>query len=379
MVEAFLASGRHVCFLTATPRNKSAWDVYYQIKLFHQQDKTDLPIDPPDLREYFKLIEKGERKLRDVLSNVLIRRTRHHILRWYGYDSETHQPVDPAKFDDYLDGKRKAYVIVAGRHQFFPKRELETIEYSIEETYQGLYQKLRGYIGRAGAAAASANGKLPDELTYARYGLWRYVKKEKQKNEPYASLGRAGRNLRGLMRILMFKRFESSVYAFQETIRRMITMHERFLDALKEGVVPAGEGAQAILYEPSAAEEQDIVDALRQVSGRYALEDFDADKLKKHIEHDLQLLRKTLALVEPITPDKDAKLQKLKRVLKQIPLKEGKRLIFTQYADTADYLYKNLNPGGKADDIDVIYSGDKSKARIVGRFAPKANPEYQLS
>ena len=28
------------------------------------------------------------------------------------------------------------------------------------------------------------------------------------------------------------------------------------------------------------------------------------------------------------------------------------------------------------DDIDVIFSGDKSKARVVGRFAPKANPEY---
>jgi hypothetical protein len=28
-------------------------------------------------------------------------------------------------------------------------------------------------------------------------------------------------------------------------------------------------------------------------------------------------------------------------------------------------------------DIDVIYSGDKSKARAVGRFAPKANPEYK--
>ena len=60
------------------------------------------------------------------------------------------------------------------------------------------------------------------------------------------------------------------------------------------------------------------------------------------------------------------------------PLKDGKRLIFTQYADTARYLFENLNPGGKRDDIEVIYSGDKSKARVVGRFAPKANPEYEF-
>lgn len=378
VVEAFLASGRPVCFLTATPRNKSAWDVYHQIKLFHQQDKTDLPIDPPNLREYFKLIDKGQRRLRELLSHVLIRRTRNHILKFHGFDSETNEKVDPAKFGDYLEGKRKAYVIVAGKHQFFPKRQLDTVEYSIEETYQGLYQKLRGYLGRAATGTLTPTDKLPEELTYARYGLWHYVKKDKQKKEPYASLQRAGRNLRGLMRILMFKRFESSVYAFQETIKRMITMHERFGEALDDDVVPAGEEAQAILYEPSASEEEDIVEALKEVSGRYVLADFDAELLKRHIQHDLKLLRKVLTMVEQITPDKDAKLQKLKQVLKAKPLSDGKRLVFTQYADTAWYLHENLNPGKKRDDIDVIYSGDKSKVRIVGRFAPKANPEYRL-
>jgi len=59
VVQAFLVTGKHCCFLTATPRNQSAWDVYYQIKLFHQDDKTDLPVDPPVLRDYFRLIEKG--------------------------------------------------------------------------------------------------------------------------------------------------------------------------------------------------------------------------------------------------------------------------------------------------------------------------------
>lgn len=53
VVEAFLGAGKPCCFLTATPRNKSAWDIYHQLKLFHQDDKTDLPIDPPDLKEFF--------------------------------------------------------------------------------------------------------------------------------------------------------------------------------------------------------------------------------------------------------------------------------------------------------------------------------------
>jgi ERCC4-related helicase len=120
------------------------------------------------------------------------------------------------------------------------------------------------------------------------------------------------------------------------------------------------------------------VDALQQMTNRYDLADFDVERLRRHIEHDIELFKKMQELVKPITSEKDAKLQKLKEKLDQKPLKEGKRLIFTQYADTARYLYDNLNPHGQYKDIDVISSGDKSKVRIVGRFAPKANPEYQF-
>ncbi len=377
LLQRFIWTGRRSCFLTATPRNKSAWDVYHQMRLFHQEDTTYLPIDPPVLKNYFHLIERGEKRLPDLLVNILIRRTRNHILRWYGFDADTHEPVDPHRFREYQDGKRRAYVFVAGRHQFFPKRELETVEYSIEDTYQGLYQEIRGHIGKP--RKGQPVKPPPNELTFARYGLWHYVLKDKQRQEPYVSLHRAGANLRGLIRILMFKRFESSVFAFKETVRKLLVVHERFLEALREGIVPAGDEAQAILYEPNMDEEQDLMDALRQVSGRYNVVDFDIERLKEHIAHDIILLKKIMSLVKPITAEQDDKLRTLIRILNEYPLKEGKRLIFTQYADTARYLYQNINPGDKKDDIDVIYSGDKSKSKLVGRFAPKANPEYRFA
>jgi superfamily II DNA/RNA helicase/nicotinamide mononucleotide adenylyltransferase len=376
VVQTFLATGRRCCFLTATPRNKSAWDVYAQIKLFHQDDITDLPVDPPNLKEYFKLIEKGERKLPDLLTNILIRRTRNHILRWYGYDAITNNPLDATQFKEYLEGQRRAYVLVGGRHQFFPARELETIEYSIEDTYKGLYQQLRTYFGKPRKGLVLHPGD--DELTFARYGLWHYVIKSKQKQEPYATMQHAGTNLRGLIRVLLFKRFESSVYAFQETVRRLLKMHKSFLIALSEGLVPAGEEAQTILYESDYAEERELVDALSAVSGRYKAADFDVIRLREHIEHDIRLFEKILSLVEPISPEQDDKLQTLKRRLTETPFRDGKRLIFTQYADTARYLFENLNSGGKYKDIEVIYSGDKNKVRAVGRFAPISNPEYQF-
>ena len=376
IVQSFLGSGRRCCFLTATPRNKSAWDVFHQIKLFHPDDMSDLPIDPPDIREYFRKIEKGERKLPDILSSVLIRRTRNHILRWYGFDAQTEKPVDPSDFKQYLDGRRKAYVLVGGNKQFFPKRNLETVSYSIEETYQGLYHELREYLGkpRRGDATSIAAG----ELTYARYGLWHYVLESKQKQEPYINLQSSGANLRGLMRVLLFKRFESSVYAFKQTIKKLLNVHQLFDDALENGIVPAGDEAQSILYEPSAVEEQELMDALEAVSGRYRIDDFNIDLLQEHLHNDINLLSKILGMVDPITPARDAKLQTLKDRLSESPLRDGKRLIFTQYADTARYLFDNLNPNGEHDDIDVIFSGDRSKERAVGRFAPRANPEYRF-
>jgi hypothetical protein len=317
--------------------------------------------------------------LPDLLAHILIRRTRNHILRWYGIDAETHHPVDPSRFREYQQGTRKAYVEVAGRHQFFPTRELDTVEYSIEDTYQGLYQELRGYLGKPqkNDVKGGPPKKVPNELTYARYGLFRYVNEDKRKKEPYASLHRAGANPRGLVRVLLFKRFESSVYAFQQTCMRLAGMHKSFLKALEEGFVPAGEDAQKILYESSLQEEPDLLNELRKVSNRYHAEDFDIAKLRDHIDHDIGILNRMLQLVEPITPKQDAKLQVLIKQLDEAPRSQGKRLIFTQYADTARYLYENINPGDRDETIDVIFSGDKSKFRVVGRFSPLSNPEYR--
>jgi hypothetical protein len=139
--------------------------------------------------------------------------------------------------------------MVGGRHQFFPQRELETLRYSIEQTYKGLYERIRGYLGRpAGEKVSVVPG---DELTYARYGLWNYVLQEKQKKAPYNDLHRAGVNLRGLIRVMLFKRFESSVYAFRKTLERLENIHSGFLAAMDEGFVPAGEDAQNCSMNPT--------------------------------------------------------------------------------------------------------------------------------
>jgi len=377
ILQTYLQSGDRKCvLLTATPRNKTAWDLYHQIQLFHRGEITLLPVDPPHLRNYFKLVESGDRSLPALLSHLLIRRTRNDILRWYGYDAETNQRVDPDNFVPYKRGERRAYVHVGGKHQFFPRRDLHNIEYSLEQTYHGIYSRLREFLSPLQGDWEFMPGRAKDtqRLVYARYGLWHYVKADKKNKAPYNELQRAGINLRGLLRVSLFKRLESSVEAFRKTISRMIQSHQVFLAALSEGIVPAGEDAQRILYESDQFEEQELFDALTAVCGRYRIEDFDLDALREDIHHDLAVLEEILRFVEPITPLKDAKLQTLFRRLSNPPLNRGKCLIFTQYADTAAYLFKYLNPDHDIT-IEVIYGNDKNKAALVGRFSPKANPE----
>ena len=360
VLSSYLATDERRCvLLTATPRNSSLWDIHNQIRLFHPAEVTGLPIDPPNLREFFDCVERNERRLPELLSHLLIRRTRQHVLRWYGYDDETDQPVDPEHFEPYRAGRRRAYIKVAGGKQYFPRRELYTVRYSIEETYDGLYGKIKDLLDGDG-----------DALRYARYGLHEYVKPGKGQVEPYRSLSTAGRNLRGLMRVMLFKRLESSVQAFRLTVDRMLESHRAFLLALDHGIVAAGEDASDLLRGAGELTDRELLKALEQVTGQYSVEDFHAEALRHAIAHDVAILERLLELTRPIGPQEDDKLQALLDMLRQ-PQFQTKCLIFTQFADTADYLYAHVHP--EHPDSEVVSSASGSKGEIVARFAPKAN------
>jgi len=380
----FLQTGKKkVLLMTATPRNNSAKDVYHQIKLFHPDDLTYFPINPPNLKDYFKKIlnpetprEQANQLFQRLLQFVLVRRTRLHILKYYGFDSETDERVKPDEFDKYVSGGKKSYILVGKNKQFFPVRKIDTILYSISDAYQGLYEEIKSFLGKS--KFDHSGEPIPGELTYARFALWHYVKPDFKKEEPYRELHRAGANLRGLMRILMFKRFESSVYAFRETIKRMIKIHKAFLLSISENIIPAGEKAQKILYGSDQYSEDELITALESVTGDYDADKFDLVHLNDHISHDLNIFKKILLLVneEKIPPEKDAKLQKLLKVLKKKPLNRGKVLIFSESAETVDYLYNNLNKS-KDPSIRKASTAIENKISLVNRFAPKAN-KYQF-
>lgn len=351
--------GRSTILLTATPRATSAWDIYHQIKLWHPHDTMAINVDPPNLRDFFNRIEPRNdeppsRNLQEILYHILIRRTRRHIRTYYPDARINGQPI------------------------VFPERKLETITYSIEETYRGphdtaeesrVYQRLHHLMG---------------QLTYARYALFDYVLPGRQPEPRYQELRRAGTALRGLMRIMLFKRFESSVYAFRQTVNRLRGLQRAFGGALDRGLVPAGDEATDVLYKSDLDDEVSLYEALEQASTRYAIDDFDVPRLQAALATDIALLEEMAHLVEPIGPEEDDKLQQLLAMVSEgrtragEPLpgnpSRGKVLIFTQYADTAHYLYDNLRHLGR---IRAVESDTTDLDRVILRFAPKAN-RYEM-
>jgi superfamily II DNA or RNA helicase len=343
------ALGLPVIMLTATPRNSRARDILNQIRLFNADDKIDLGVEPRSLTKYFKLVEDDERPLPPLLQHFLIRRTRKHI--------REHWP--DAKVD--------------GRPVRFPNRVLKTIDYSIEKTYGGFYKRLRDLI-----EPPDPDKKKKIGMTYARYGLHLYVVPDKQNVAPYVDLVRAGQRLHGLMRTLLFKRLESSVVAFRETATRLIERHKIFLHGLDDGVIIAGEKVEDLLkgIEEGDADKADLRAQLEKLAEKYDPADFRSADLRRDVESDLATLQEMAKHVAPITPEKDAKLQRLLKWLDDEPLlRTHKVLIFTQYIDTGQYITEQLR-AAKVRPPETIEHADSSRddlQTLVARFAPIAN------
>ena len=78
-----------------------------------------------------------------------------------------------------------------------------------------------------------------------------------------------------------------------------------------------------------------------------------------------------IKLCGPWNPSTDAKLNKLEDMLRNKHKKE-KILVFTQYSDTARYLYYQLKRRG-AEKIDIATGNSENPTRVAERFSPKSN------
>ena len=189
-----------------------------------------------------------------------------------------------------------------------------------------------------------------------------------------------------MIRALVLKRLESSVEAFRSTVNALIGSNRNFKEALEAGYVPIGNTATRMLAG-SEFDADELLDVLqqeeqsRQERGQrrarlvHSTGDFRTDQWLDDLDEDYETLSEIKERIKDIGPDDDDKLQSLQRFLERQDVAQGKVLIFSESETTIDYLFEQINPGGKQADIARL-SGSVSRegaANIVRRFSPISN------
>jgi hypothetical protein len=162
------------------------------------------------------------------------------------------------------------------------------------------------------------------------------------------------RSLQILMRINLLKRLESSVESFRLTLTKISDLIQSTLEAIQKFEINNNYNSmetQNINVDMDDDDiEQFISDDMNMIGNKVKIDLKDMNTLgwKKDLSEDLIILKQLSYEMQKITPDKDLKLTTLKDIIKnkiEHPINgdNKKIIVFSAFADTINYVYKNLS------------------------------------
>ena len=397
-----------VILLTATPYNKTKTDLSSQLRLFIDE-KANIGIRPERfMRKHGVSEAEFERKhqckvnsivaieksdefddWRELIRLYMVRRTRSFIIEHYTEADKHGRRYLPAK-----DGEKR----------YFPVRKPVSVQFAVDDSDP---------LDRYARLYSTEVVDLINALHVPRYGLGNYVDPAVEKSASTAerkfieNLGRAGKRLMGFCRTNLFKRLESTGFSFLQSIDRHILRNQIYLYAIENdldlpvGVLDAGlldiervdEDAEGLEGDPedlldglieAVAEEGEAADDLgraKAVYQQYATEYKKRFKwirptlfkksLAEHLTADTATLIELLRTHGQWDPQHDQKLLSLRKLATETHSKD-KLLIFTQFADTARYLTRELRKAGITH-VEVATGASADPYALACRFSPKSN------
>ncbi|MDD5658576.1 MAG: helicase-related protein [Actinomycetota bacterium] len=351
-----LCQGNKIMLLTATPFNNDPKDIFSMIKLFQIPAKSTIQtIDSLSIRfksliKEYKEIKKLQKdgsinredlknrinnladQIRDLLSPLVIRRSRLDLAAIKSYKEDLDKQgiafpeVNPPVCLEYDLGQLGSIY----------EKTLETIAPNTSDS---------GFVG-------------------ARYKPTSYLESDKEVerlarefNTDANLLKKTQSNIAEFMKRLLVRRFESSIYAFNATLKNMINSSESILKWYERGKVPIYKKGNLPDVESLFDDiGDDSISQLDDINYEEQLQGFidkglefvnskDLNiKFEQDLKNDIKLLneiRNEWAKVEPIN---DPKINHFIEIIKSqlITNKNRKIVVFTEYSDTADYLYNQL-------------------------------------
>jgi hypothetical protein len=193
-----------------------------------------------------------------------------------------------------------------------------------------------------------------------------------------ANLGHASRErgIQKLMTVNLLKRLESSVEAFRITLTKLETSVEGSIQAIESHATSVADLAATMGDIDADDDDFEFPTSPGGTVGtkvQIDLADMDVESWQQDLAHDWTIIAALLARVNRITPEHDLKLQTIKqRIQLKVaePINAGNRkvLVFSAFADTADYLYRELSPELEAAGLHAaIVTGRGSPHTTLGK------------
>ena len=400
--EYIYANDSKVILLTATPYNKSYNDMSNQLRLFISDDH-QFAIRPEKLiqeigeTEFLRKYQCPMNSLtafessphpedwRELMRLYLIRRTRSFIIDNYAWkDSQNGR-----KYLSFKDGTRS----------YFPERIPKTLKFKIDEmNHDDQYAQLYSEDAL----------ELLNELKLPRYALGSFINKRTKKippkiQEDYIKDLSTHKHLMGFYRTNLYKRLESSGYSFIKSVKRHILRDYVILYAFENNKeIPIGSQSASLLeendsdfdydlltneldrelahdnsfidkdfFEKRAEEVYQSLISFHRNKFKWINSEFFTKRLKNTLVKDIDVLITLLNKITYWDPSKDNKLLKLHELVERLH-PNNKVIVFTQFSDTANYIYEELKKLG-TDKIECVTGASENPTDIVNKFSPRSN------
>lgn len=337
--------GADYILLTATPINNRFEDLYNQVKMFeNERFKNEDLLELYDKFEQF--IDEGEDNIvlledvKELRRKLVVRTTRRDLKRFYD--------------DIIIPGKGKVEVVE-------PKISKKYYKFSGEH-YETLFRKF-----------------IPEFI--------------KNLQLPHISVLNpdAAKHLYGLYKILLYKRMESSIYSLYRSVEHIEEKNKRLASLLSEMSLEEIRDLEKKDYRKTLSEageiEESVIESYFEGDYGSGIEDFfqddsdetadrtEAEMFLHAIKHDLKIIAEFKEILDNIRISEfkfhDDKLDILREFIAEN--RHKKILMFAEFSDTTNYLYKNLKEF-EADDyiIREVTGGDKKKMYEAIQFSPSS-------
>jgi hypothetical protein len=364
--------------LTATPINNRVSDFRHMTELFSRRDEAYFArtLGVNNLRAHFNNMEKTLRKRLGGDGTVDLGENIAEVQETLtGDEIFGHLVVQRSRAyarESQIRENRTAAV--------FPERKPPIVaDYSIRQTYGRLLDLLEKAFERKDPLFS-----LPIYYPLA------YYKGDDKSIDPFEE--NRQKQVVGLIRTGFLKRFESSVAAFELSCDRLMRKLLAFVEVHSETDAEKkrlerwkhqhSDVLNYVLHRQfelwndgeDEDEEEDIIpqEFLESVT-KLSRDDYEVVEMIQETFLDLDQIASFLEEAKKFEPRHDDKLKKLIRLLNSKELESQKILIFTEFADTARYLFQQLKGAGIQGLAQVDSATKTNRADILQRFSPYYN------